>query len=107
MEVFLDCGVFELVVLLALGYVINFVFGKKYLLVIFSVITIGCPLGLLFVHGRLHTWLAGVCIANAILLVFLLWRMRAASANHLLFDLDSLKKNVPALKRNAPPRQAQ
>jgi len=40
MEVFIDGGILELLIAATLGFAINFIFAKKYLPLIFSVITL-------------------------------------------------------------------
>jgi hypothetical protein len=50
MEIFVDGGLFELLITLSLGYLINVIYLKKYLLLLFSCVSIGAPIGLLFLH---------------------------------------------------------
>ena len=102
MEVFVDGGLFELLALLALGCAINFIFAHKYLLLTFSALVFSCPVGLFFVSGYLRFWLAVFCILDGALLIFLLWKMRMACDDRPAFDLDKLKKNLPARWRKMP-----
>ena len=106
MEVFFDGGLFELLALFAFGCAINFIFAHKYLLLICSALAFSCPVGLFFVSGHLRGWLAGFCILNGALCVFLLWKMRMARDDRPLFDLDKLKKNLPARWQRTPVRRS-
>jgi hypothetical protein len=102
MEVFVDGGLFELFALLAFGCAINFIFAHKYLLLLFSAVAFAGPVGLLFVSENLRAWPAGFCILTGALLTFLLWKMRLARGDRPLFDLNKLKKNLPAHWRKLP-----
>ena len=106
MEVFVDGGLFELIALLAFGCAINFIFAHKYLLLLFSALAFACPVGLFFVSGHLRVWLAGFCILNGALLIFLLWKLRLARDERPLFDLDKLKKNLPLRWRKMPAQRS-
>ncbi len=93
MEIFVDGGLFEVILAVAFGYAINFIFLKKYLLVIFSGIAVLSPVALLFLNeSELRHWLESVCIINAILLVILLWRQRIEFPNRPLFDIEKFKQ---------------
>ena len=92
MEIFIDGGLFELIIAIAFGYAINFIFLKKYLLFIFSAIAILAPIALFFFNtGEPRNWIIGVCIINAILLVTLLWKHRFDFPNRPLLDTEKLK----------------
>jgi hypothetical protein len=100
MEIFVDGGLFELLIALSLGYLINVIYLKKYLLLLFSCVSIGAPIGLLFLHkGGAFYLLAAISTVNAILLVVLLWRQRAGNPDKPLFNLDNWKR--PWLSKNA------
>lgn len=91
MEIFVDGGLFEIIIAVAFGYAINFIFLKKYLLFIFSSITILSPVALMFFNsGEQYYWLVSICISNAVLLVILLWRERL-KGNNKLFDVEKFK----------------
>ena len=101
MEIFVDGGLFELIIAMALGYTINYIFLRKYLLIAFSVISIISPIALLFIRtGELYSWLAAICILNSGLLIILLWRHRLKFPNHPLFNVDKLRRKV-SFKRSA------
>ena len=92
MEIFLDGGLFELLVAVGFGYAINFIFMKKYLLIIFSCIVIGAPVSLIFFNsGEIRFWIIGACCINAMLLVILLWKHRLENTNKQLFNLNKAK----------------
>jgi hypothetical protein len=92
METFLDGGLFEIIIAVAFGYAINFIFLKKYLLVIFSGISILSPAALIFIKsGELYYCLLSFCLINAILLVVLLWKERLWGKSQKLFDIEKFK----------------
>jgi hypothetical protein len=93
MEIFLDGGLFELLVVLVFGYGLNYIFRQKYLLVLFSFLIVAAPVLLLFLHkGDLLYILVAVCILNALLLVLVLWRLRKQSTRPFLFDTDKYRR---------------
>ena len=85
-----------MIIAMALGYTINYIFLRKYLLIVFSAVSIASPfILLLFKSGELYNWLVAVCILNSILLVVLLWRQRLKFPDRPLFNVDRLKKKIP------------
>lgn len=103
MEIFVDGGLFELLIALSLGYLINVIYLKKYLLLIYSGVAIAAPIGLFFFPKKDAFYLlATICIVNAILLVILLWRQRVKDPGKPLFNLDSWKRRLSFRKQNTP-----
>jgi len=99
MEIFVDGGLFEIILAIAFGYAINFIFLKKYLLVIFSAISLFSPIALLFLRaGELYYWMVSICIINSMFLIFLLWRERQRIPNQPLIDIEKFKNRVFAKK---------
>ncbi len=95
MEVFVDGGLFELIIAIVFGYAINYILLKKYLLILFSVISVVAPLALLFLNkGEWYQFVVILCIINSILLVILLWKQRDKFPDQPLFDLSSLKRKL-------------
>ena len=95
MEIFIDGGLFEIGILTALAYTINYIFLKKYLLIIFSVVSILSPLALIFFRtGELFYWFTAVSFINGILLVVLLWKIRDKFPQRPLFDLSKFRKRL-------------
>ena len=93
MEVFVDGGLFEIIIAIAFGYAINFIFLKKYLLFIFSALSILAPVALIFFRSdELYYWLISICILNSVFLVILLWRERQRLPNQPLFDVEKFKR---------------
>src|SRR5689334_6438289 len=93
MEVFVDGGLFEIIIAIAFGYAINFIFLKKYLLIIFSVLSVLAPLALFFFHsGEIYYWLVSIGIVNSVFLVVLLWKERYRLPNQPLFDIEKFKR---------------
>ena len=93
MEIFIDGGLFELLAAISLGYIINIIFLKKYLLIIFSAVSVSATiLTIFFNKGDIFYFLAAINIFNSILLVVLLWRQRSKYPNQPLFDIGKIKK---------------
>jgi hypothetical protein len=102
MEPFLDGGLFEVMVAVLIGYSLNFIFLKKYLLVIFSVVSIIAPVLLFFIHAKeIFYWLVSICIFNTVFLITLLWKQRITEPGKSLFDVKKYvdryfkKSNLP------------
>lgn len=88
MEVFFDGGLFELFLVVGIGYSLNFIFQKKYLLILFSIVSIVAPVLLLFANlSEIFIGLASVSIFNAFFLITLLWKQRLARPNQPLFEV--------------------
>ena len=99
MEPFIDGGLFELLIAIAFGYMINFIFLRKYLLIIFSAISIICPILLLFFkHGEFYYYMVALTIFNSMFLIVLLWQSRLKSPDKVLFDIEKFKSQF--LKSN-------
>ena len=93
MEIFIDGGLFELLLAVAFGYAINFIFLKKYLLIIFSAISLIAPVALFFFNnGELRYWIISICIINSILLVTLLWRQRQDFPGRPPINIEKFKR---------------
>jgi hypothetical protein len=86
MEIFIDGGLFELLIATIVGYVINFIFLRKYLLIIYSAVSVIAPVLIIFLKkGDLFYFLSSLSILNSILLVILLWTKRTKYPNEPLF----------------------
>lgn len=102
MEPFFDGGLFE--ILIAAGFVlaVNFVFAKKYLLLIFSAVAVSAPLLLVLLHKSEWFYiLAFVCFFNAGFLVVLLWKTKKEKPGEPLISFNYkalLKKTAYRLK---------
>jgi MFS-type transporter involved in bile tolerance (Atg22 family) len=95
MEIFVDAGLFELAIAVAIGNTINFIIKKKYLLIIYSLIAILSPVLILFAKsGDLLYFLVSLNVVNGILLVLLLWRARQQSPTRIVFSSAKLKKQI-------------
>ncbi len=95
MEIFVDGGLFEILLAVAVGYTVNFIFQDKYLLVIFSCIAIVAPVALIFLNsGELRYWIIGICVMNAVLLVVLLWKQRLTSPGTPLLNMEKFKRKI-------------
>ena len=90
MEIFVDGGLFELLIAVVFGYAINFIFRRKFLLIGYSFIVVLAPVISLFVQkGELFYFLSIITITSSIMLVILLWKHRNHSAEQKnLFDVD-------------------
>src|SRR5215213_9134730 len=95
MEPFIDGGLFEILIALSFAYVVNYVFLKRYLLLLFSIVSVAGPVLLIFLkREELYFWITGLCIFNSILLVLLLWKQRRASLGKPLFDVEKLRSKL-------------
>jgi len=100
MEIFADGGLFELVIIAGIGYAINFIFLRKYLLYIFSALTFASPVSLIFIsRGELYYLCVSLCVFNSIFLIILLWRQRARFPKEDLFDIAALKRRFLKKRR--------
>jgi hypothetical protein len=100
METFLDGGLFEILIAMVFAISLNFIFLKKYLLVIFSLGTVSYPIVLFFINrDELYYWLVALCVFNSVFLVVLLWKKKMEKPNEPLFDIDNLKIKLLAIKR--------
>ena len=91
MEPFFDGGLFELLIAIGVGYSLNFIFKRKYLLFIYSIISIVAPIFLLFARkSEMFIWLVSINIFNSIILIIFLWRQRLSTPNKSLFETDKL-----------------
>jgi len=101
MEVFVDGGLFELIIIVALGYVFNHVFRNRLLMIVYSVVVVASSILIIFLNRNDFFYvLAVVNILNSILLVTLLWRIRATKNNEPLFNI---KKYLPQKSRYKKP----
>jgi hypothetical protein len=99
MEPFFDGGLFELLLLLGLAVCVNGIFLKRSLLLLFSMVTIACPVALFFVtRHNLYYVLVGICVWNAMLLIALLWNEKSKHPEQPLFDTTALRKKWLAIK---------
>jgi hypothetical protein len=95
MEIFIDGGLFELSIAIATAYLINFIFLRKYLLIIFSVATITAPVIILFIpKGELFYFISAFSILNSIFLVLLLWKQRTQSPREPLVNIEKYRNKI-------------
>ena len=104
MEPFFDGGLFELLIAIAIGSSLNFIFKRKYLLVIYSCVAIASPLLLLFTKkSEIFLWLVGISIFNTVLLITLLWKQKMTEPSKPLIEtskyLEMYLKRKAELKR--------
>ena len=100
METFLDGGLFEIFIAMAFAVFLNYIFLKRYLLIIFSVFIIASPLLLFFVQkNELFFWLVSICLFNAVLLVVLLWKVKIECPMKPLFFLEKMKLKLSGIQQ--------
>lgn len=88
MEPFIDGGLFEIFILVLLGSLLNYIFLKKYLLFMFSIVIFIGPVLLFFVpKGIWFDIIASLCLLNSVLLIILLWRERKLKPETPLFNI--------------------
>jgi hypothetical protein len=103
MEIFVDGGLFELLIALSLGYLINVIYLRKYLLVMYSAVVIAAPVLLLFLpRNDIFYILVAIAVLNAVLLVVLLWRQRMHEPGKPLFNINEWKRKF-AFRKNKKP----
>ena len=99
METFLDGGLFELIIAIVFAYFLNFIFLKKYLLLIFSLLIITAPVILFFINkNELHSWLVAICLFNAVLLIVLLWKEKIRNPAESLFNVAGMKNKLSEIR---------
>jgi len=93
MEVFVDGGLFELIIVVALGYVFNQIFRSKFFMVVYSGVIVASSVLIIFVNKNdVFYILAVINVINSFLLVILLWRIRVTKSDEPLFNI---KKYLP------------
>ena len=93
MEVFVDGGLFELIIIVALGYVFNHIFRNKLLMIVYSVVVVASSILIIFLDKNDFFYVLTVInVLNSLLLVTLLWRIRATKNNEPLLNI---KKYLP------------
>ncbi|MBI3720301.1 MAG: hypothetical protein HY252_17110 [Sphingobacteriales bacterium] len=92
MEPFFDGGLFELFIAVCVGYGLNYIFQRKILLVIFSLVALAAPLVLFFSrNNELVYWMLAIALFNSVLLIVLLWKQKMYNTNNApLFDLKKI-----------------
>lgn len=99
MEPFFDGGLFELLLVIGVAGCLNAIFRRKNLLILFSIVVMGCPLALFFVRSHdIYYALLLFCIFNSFLLVVLLWKEKKRQPQQPLFTVDRMKAKSIALK---------
>lgn len=100
METFLDGGLFELLIAILFASLLNIIFLKKFLLVVFSILVISCPVILLFINrNELYYWIVSLCIFNSCLLMILLWKEKKKHPKDVLFDIEIMKNKLVGIRK--------
>lgn len=95
MEIFVDGGLFELIIAITMGYIVNFIFLRKFLLILFSILVISVPILFIFIHrGELYYFLLVFSMLSSVLLVLVLWSIRKQRQGLPLFNLDQFRKKI-------------
>lgn len=99
MEPFLDGGLFELLFALAFAILVNYIYLKKYLLILYSLMIICAPISLFFIHGsELYYWIEALSLFNSILLVILMWKQKKEKPREPLFNIEEIKRRFSEFK---------
>jgi len=99
MEPFIDGGLFELLFIAGFAILVNFIFLKKYLLILFSLLIVAAPVILFFVQGNeLYDWLVTLCLLNAVLLVVIIWKQKKERPAEPLFDTENMKRKLSEIR---------
>jgi hypothetical protein len=99
METFIDGGLFELLIAMVFAIFLNFIFLKRYLLILFSLITIAGPVLLFFIDkGESYYWLTSQCLFNSVFLVSLLWKEKKENPSRPLFNIENMRSKLSSIK---------
>lgn len=99
METFLDGGLIELLIAIGFAWLLNFIYLKKILLVIFSLLIIAAPVILFFIKkNELYEWLVALCTFNSVLLIVLLWKEKKRNPGESLFNVEGMKNKLPEIR---------
>lgn len=91
MEIFVDGGLIELAVAAAFAYAVNFIFLKRYLLILYSVLLLATPILFLFnLDKDVYYILVFFSCFNAVAYVALLWKLKFQAGKHPLFDIKKM-----------------
>ena len=100
MELFFDGGLFEIILALGFAGILNFIFRKKILLIIFSVLIVAAPVFLFITRqGEVYYWIVSLCVFNSLLLVVLLWKQKRSDANGELFKIGAMPQRLKILRQ--------
>ncbi len=100
METFLDGGLFELMIAILFASMLNIIFLKKYLLIVFSILVVSCPVVLLFINkSELYYWIVSICFFNSCLLIILLWKEKKKHPKDALFNVESMKGKLVEVRK--------
>jgi Ca2+/Na+ antiporter len=95
MELFFDGGLFELLFVIGFAILVNFIFLKRVLLILFSLLIISAPVILFFIHGNeLYNWVVTLCLLNAVLLVVIIWKQKKEKPAEPLFKVENMKRKL-------------
>jgi Ca2+/Na+ antiporter len=99
MEPFFDGGLFELLFAMGFAILVNFIFLKKYLLIVFSLMVISAPIALFFIHrNELYNWIVTLSLFNAVLLVVLIWKGKKEKPGEPLLNVEDMKRRLSAFR---------
>ncbi|HEY4111888.1 hypothetical protein [Puia sp.] len=100
MEVFVDGGLFELLIALTVATLINAIYLRRSLLIAYSILSGAASVALFFLpKGDVFYVLLGVNVLNTLLLIVLLWKRRAEHPGAPLFELEHWKKKMSFRKK--------
>jgi len=95
MEIFVDAGLFEFLLVIAFATFLNFIFFRKFLLVIYSLMVIAAPICLFFIHkGVLFNVALIFTLFNCIILLILLWQSKYERPNQKIIKINALKDKI-------------
>lgn len=93
MEPFIDGGLIEIAIGLGLVAALNFIFLRKGLLVLYSVLVILSPALLFFCRkGPVFYCASALVFLNSVAFVILMWKIRMESPGQKLFDFKKKTK---------------
>jgi hypothetical protein len=90
MEIFVDGGLFELILVIGLVCAINYIAVRKWLLIFYSLISVLAAMSLFFIkEWAIFDAAVIVCVMNSILFTVLLWNTRNKEGSQLI-DISGL-----------------
>ena len=99
MEPFFDGGLFELLFIMGFAILVNFIFLKRYLLILFSLLLVSAPMILFFIHrSELYDWIVTICLMNAVLSVVLIWKQKKEKPGEPLFNIENMKYKLSGFR---------
>ena len=101
METFLDGGLFEILFAIGIAYTLNFIFKKKFLLIIFSIVSVVATVLIFIVKSNEIFYFVSTILAfNSILLISILWKLSLKEPDKPLFEVSEYIQKYNKIKES-------